>query len=82
MIEFYNQKPVANGLTIFIEGIMDKPQEIINAISKHFPNHTWLQRVLAELDLEVMEVKADRNRLLKELSRARNEIYRLRAGLG
>lgn len=60
---------------------MAQANDIIQSIIRKFPSHAWLQMNLAELDAEIADMQADRNRLIKELSRARNEIHRLRAGL-
>jgi predicted nucleic acid-binding Zn-ribbon protein len=53
--------------------------EIIKEIVKKYPNNTWLQMKLAELDIEFAEINQDRNRLVSALSNARNTINRLRA---
>jgi len=53
--------------------------EIIKEIVKKYPNNTWLQMKLAELDIEFAEINQDRNRLVSILSKARNAINQLRA---
>jgi hypothetical protein len=53
----------------------------ITEITNKRPNDTWLKLKLSELDAEIADINADRNRLTLELSRARNQIYRLRAGI-
>ena len=53
----------------------------IAEIAKRRPHDTWLQKKLADLDLEMADLCADRNRLITELSRARNAINHFRAGL-
>ena len=53
----------------------------ITEISNKRPNDTWLQKKLSELEAEMAVINADRNRLILELSRARNEIYQLLAGI-
>ena len=53
----------------------------IAEIAKRRPHDTWLQTKLADLELEMADLWADRNRLIAELSRARTTINHLRAGL-
>ena len=45
------------------------------------PPRAWLQMKLSELDAEMADILADRNRLIIELSRARNTINQLLAGI-
>jgi hypothetical protein len=60
---------------------MTQQNEIIKEIIQKGPNHTWLKMKLSELDAEIANINADRNRLVSALSRARTKINRLRAGL-
>lgn len=53
--------------------------EIIKEIVNKYPHNAWLQMKMAELDIEMAEIRRDRNRLVNELSKARNTINRLRA---
>ena len=50
-------------------------------IAHNRPYDAWLQTKLSELDVEMAKINEDRNRLIVELSRARNQIYRLLAGI-
>ncbi|WP_218188073.1 hypothetical protein, partial [Desulfosarcina cetonica] len=60
-------------------------QEILKKYGKYpsdlFPHIEWLKKRLLDLDSEIDELHQDRNRLLTELSKARNIINRLRAGI-
>ena len=53
----------------------------ITEITNMRPHDTWLKLKLSELDAEIADINADRNRLTLELSRARNQIHRLLAGI-
>jgi hypothetical protein len=64
-----------------MEAIMTMLSSTITEITNKRPNDTWLKLKLSELDSEIADINADRNRLTFELSRARNLIYRLLAGI-
>jgi len=64
-----------------MEAIITMLSSTITEITNKRPNDTWLKLKLSELDAEIADINADRNRLTLELSRARNQIYRLRAGI-
>ena len=64
-----------------MEAIMTMLSTTITEITNKRPHDTWLKLKLSELDAEIADINADRNRLTLELSRARNQIYRLRAGI-
>ena len=49
--------------------------------SDRFPHIEWLKKRLLDLDSEIDVLHQDRNRMLSELSKARNTINRLRAGI-
>ena len=51
---------------------------LIAEIIKKRPNDKWLKQQLAELKALIQEIRADRNRLIKELSAARTEANKLR----
>jgi hypothetical protein len=53
----------------------------ITEIANRRPHDAWLQMKLLELETEIADISADRNRLIIELSRARNTINRLMAGI-
>ena len=55
--------------------------DLIAEIKAKYPNDAWLRMKLAELDLEITEIRNDRNRLVEELSKCGNLVNRLRAGL-
>ena len=55
--------------------------EISTEIVEKYPTNAWLQMKMAELDMEIAESHHDRVRLITELSKARDMINRLRAGL-
>jgi hypothetical protein len=62
------------------EAIMTMSTTITEIANKR-PHDTWLKLKLSELEAEMADITADRNRLIIELSRARNQIYRLLAGI-
>ena len=64
-----------------MEAIITMLSTTITEITNKRPHDTWLKLKLSELDAEIADINADRNRLTLELSRARNQIYRLRAGI-
>ena len=49
--------------------------------SSRFPHIEWLKGRLLDLDSEIDELHRDRNRLISELSKARDTINRLRSGI-
>jgi len=53
----------------------------ITEISNKRPHDAWLKAKLSELEAEIEDISTDRNRLIIELSRARNQIHRLLAGI-
>ena len=53
----------------------------ITEIANRRPHDAWLKIKLSELETEIADISADRNRLIIELSRARNQIHRLLAGI-
>lgn len=53
----------------------------LTEIAKRRHHDAWLQTKLSELEAEIANISADRNRLIFELSRARNKIYRLLSGI-
>jgi outer membrane murein-binding lipoprotein Lpp len=53
----------------------------VNIHLASFPHIEWLKKRLLDLDAEIDELHRDRNRMLSELSKARNTINRLRAGI-
>ena len=55
--------------------------EIIEEIKNKHPNNSWLHSKLSELDTEIQEIWQDRNRLVIELSKARDTINRLQVDL-
>ena len=55
--------------------------EVIEEIKNKHPNNSWLHSKLSELDTEIQELWQDRNRLVHELSKARDTINKLRAEL-
>ena len=55
--------------------------EIIEEIKNKYPNNSWLHAKLSELDIEIQEIWQDRNRLVLELSKARDTINRLQVDL-
>ena len=64
-----------------MEAIITMLSSTITEITNKRPHDTWLKLKLSEIDAEIADINADRNRLTLELSRARNQIYRLRAGI-
>ena len=55
--------------------------EVIEEIKNKHPNNSWLHSKLFELYSEIQELWQDRNRLVHDLSKARDTINRLRAEL-
>jgi hypothetical protein len=53
----------------------------ITEIANRRPHDAWLKIKLSELEAEIEDISADRNRLIIKLSRARNQIHRLMAGI-
>ena len=51
---------------------------LIAEIIKKRPDDNWLKQQLDELKALIQEIRADRNRLIKELSEARTEASQLR----
>ena len=55
--------------------------EVIEEIKNKHPNNSWLHSKLSELYSEIQELWQDRNRLVHDLSKARDTINRLQAEL-
>lgn len=53
----------------------------ITEIANRRPHDAWLQMKLSELEAEIADISADRNRLIIELSKTRITINRLLAGI-
>ena len=53
----------------------------ITEIANKRTHDAWLQIKLSEIEAEIADISADRNRLIIELSRARNTINQLLAGI-
>ena len=55
--------------------------DIIEEIKNKHPNNSWLHSKLSEIDTEIQEIWQDRNRLVLELSKAKDTINRLQVDL-